>query len=133
MATGSPGGLEIASNLLPRVWIGAHDEHKLVAGFLTRGILRMDFGAGTVGRLLEDGLWKDGVRGRTEVLSLRGGTEVRVVLDESGKVEPRKSFVKEGVVPAVLVGEKSVVQGEGRVGSGVSDHSSVDDYLDIGS
>lgn len=152
MATGSPGGLEIASNLLPRVWIGAHDERKVVAGMLTRGIVRTDFEAEEVKRELEGGLWKEGVRGRTDVLTLAGGMEVRVTFGEGGALEPRKSLGKggvevvkekeEGSINACEVAdremakkkEKGVLKKEKqRTESRGTNQSSTDDYYDIGS
>ncbi|KAE9992555.1 hypothetical protein EG327_008569 [Venturia inaequalis] len=156
MATGSPGGLEIARNLLPRAWIGAHDERKVVSGMLTRGIERTDFEAGEVKRELEGGLCKEGCRGRTDVLTLGEGMEVRVAHGEAGSLEPRKSWVKE-VAGAVKVEEgetnaceeadremarekekekekeKVAVNEKPRAESRGTDESSADDYNDIGS
>jgi hypothetical protein len=87
MATGSPGGLEIARNLMPRCWVGAHDERKVVEGWMTRGIGRKDFEAKDISRRLG---------GKTEVMTLEAGMEVRV--DSSGdKLEPKSSsFIERG-------------------------------------
>lgn len=146
MATGLPGGIEIARNLLPRVWIGAHDERKVVAGMLTRGIERTDFLAEEVQGSLEGG------RVRTVVLTLEGGMEVWVRLGEEGRCEPRKSWVQEVVVNVeekekekeknaceeadkemAKETEKSVITEEPRAESRGTNESSTDDYNDIGS
>lgn len=153
MATGTPGGLEIARNLLPRVWIGAHDERKVVKGVLTRGIERRDFLAEEVQGELEGGaLGKEGGSGRrrTDVLTLAEGMEARVSFGDAEALEPKKSWVKKEVV--IVKGEeegenvceeadkaiakekeKGVVQEELRVESRDTNQSSTADYNDIGS
>jgi hypothetical protein len=116
MATGSPGGIEIARNLMPKVWIGAHDEKKMVKGMMTRGIERLDFEAKDIGAILGDA---------TEVLTLDAGMEVRV--DTSGgKLEPKVFFVKE----ETKVVEKEKVVEEKRAETSASNESS--DFHDIG-
>ncbi|TID14321.1 hypothetical protein E2P81_ATG09200 [Venturia nashicola] len=94
MATGSPGGIEIARNLLPKIWIGAHDERKVVAGMLTRGIERTDFEPDEVKRGLEG---VAGKLGRTDILTLRAGMEVRVTPGEKEISEPRESWIKTAI------------------------------------
>lgn len=147
MATGVPGGIEITRNLLPRVWVGAHDERKVVAGMLTRGIARTDFLAGEVQKELEGG------RRRTDVLTLLEGWEVWVGIGEGRGLEPRKSWMKEVVAVKVeekekekeknaceeadkelaKEKEKSTIMEEPRAESRSTNESSTDDYNDIGS
>jgi len=76
MATGSPGGLEIAKNLLPKAWIGAHDEAKKSAGIATRKIWRKEFDLEEIRKKL----W-----GEMEAAAPRLGTRTEVVKLESGK------------------------------------------------
>jgi len=102
--------------LMPKVWIGAHDEKKTVKGMMTRGIERLDFEAKDIGAILGDA---------TEVLTLNAGMEVRV--DTSGeKLEPKVFFVKE----ETKVVEKEKVVEEKRAETSASNESS--DFHDIG-
>ncbi|QDS71523.1 hypothetical protein FKW77_005071 [Venturia effusa] len=152
MATGCPGGLEIARNLLPRAWIGAHDERKVVAGLLTRGIERTDFEAEDVQRKLDEGLWKGSARGKTDVLTLVEGMEVRVCFGDKDPLEPRKSWVKDDIGKAEekeKAGEENACEEaekemakekdnrgtkeEVRAESRATNESSAADYNDIGS
>jgi hypothetical protein len=76
MASGCPGGLEIAKNLLPKAWIAAHDEEKKVSGFATHGIRRKEFGVEEV---------KKKLLGEVYAAHPRLGTHTEIVKLESGK------------------------------------------------
>jgi hypothetical protein len=75
MASGCPGGLEIAKHLLPKVWIGAHDEKKKVGGFATRNISRKEFDLVDVEQQLRD----------ADTTKSKSGSHTKVMTLESGK------------------------------------------------
>jgi hypothetical protein len=79
MAAGSSGGLAIAKNLLPRVWIGAHDEEKKVQGAVAGMIWRKECDI----EELKKTLWKrDSANPRqgchTDVIQLETGKDLRI-------------------------------------------------------
>jgi len=76
MAAGGLGGLEIAKNLLPKVWIGAHDEEKKSQGIVTRWIWRKEFGVEDIKKRL----W-----GEMDAANPRLGSHTDVIKLESGK------------------------------------------------
>jgi hypothetical protein len=80
MATGCPGGLEIAKNLLPKVWIAAHDEEKKVGGFATRGIKRTEYTADEIKKKLYGELDTANPRlgSHTDVVKLLSGKDLRI-------------------------------------------------------
>ncbi|KAF2427674.1 hypothetical protein EJ08DRAFT_671571 [Tothia fuscella] len=79
MATGVPGGLDIAQNLFPRVWVGAHDEEKLVKGVVSGSIQRKEFDIDDARKSLgaRSGL-KKGLEWNTEMIVLEAGEERRI-------------------------------------------------------
>jgi hypothetical protein len=83
--SGSPGGLEIARNLLARCWISAHDEDKENSGIAVLKVVTRKYTADEVAALLEEGM--DGSRDK------RGShnkvtTDVRVLGVGEHKVLP---------------------------------------------
>jgi hypothetical protein len=76
MATGCPGGIEIAKNLLPKAWIAAHDEEKKVSGIATHGIKRTEFSVEEI----QKKLW-----GEVDAANPRLGNHIDVVQLKSGK------------------------------------------------
>ena len=80
MTTGYPGGLSIAKNLLPKYWIGAHDEEKKCSGFAARKIWRTHFAIEEI----KDMLWGESeaanprLATRTGIVKLESGSDLRI-------------------------------------------------------
>ena len=74
ISSGTPGGLEIAQNLLAKCWISAHDEDKFSSGLSVRNIVTKKYTADLVRRLVGAGRGKS--KATTSVMSLRVGSAV---------------------------------------------------------
>jgi len=80
MMTGLPGGLDIVRQLLPRVWLGAHDGEKKMRGAVAKKLHRKNFPLDEVEKAVVEALAADGKAARTvtEVIRLESGKELRV-------------------------------------------------------
>lgn len=78
MATGCPGGLVIARNLLPTVWIAAHDAGKAVTGFTSSKIWKTEYDIADAQRELWAELEAAGSTRRPEILRIVAGETLRV-------------------------------------------------------
>ncbi|KAK3078939.1 hypothetical protein LTS18_006157 [Coniosporium uncinatum] len=77
ISTGCPGGLQVARNLLPKVWISAHDEDKDVRGLGVQRVTTEKYYVTDVQNLLEKS-WGGEKHRRTNVVSLEPDEEYNV-------------------------------------------------------
>ncbi|KAJ9656967.1 hypothetical protein H2201_008329 [Coniosporium apollinis] len=84
VVNGMPGGLEIARNLLARVWVGAHDEQKELHGVATSRIKTQNFGINEINELLREPGQGAGpkVWSNAFAVSLEAGEEIRIGVSE---------------------------------------------------
>ena len=77
---GLPGGLDIVRQLLPRVWLGAHDGEKKIRGAVAKRVQRKNFALDEVEKAVGEALSANGRAARTltEVMRLGSGKELRV-------------------------------------------------------
>jgi hypothetical protein len=80
IAAGSPGGVEIARNLLAKAWISAHDADKINKGVSVKQIRMRKFGLDEIKRMLIGGdeASETGVSIQTKLVSLAAGEEFRI-------------------------------------------------------
>lgn len=78
VAAGFPGGVEIARNLLPRAWVGAHDAEKEAKGLSVKQIKTDHFSEEEIMGILVE--MEDGPKSwsRVQVASLVAGQELRL-------------------------------------------------------
>jgi len=88
---GLPGGLDIVRQLLPRVWLGAHDGEKKIRGAMTKKIQRKSFALDEVEKAIGEALSVNGTVARpvTEVMRLESGKELRVGFRGLGESDGR--------------------------------------------
>ena len=72
VANGSPGGLEIAKNLLARCWIRAHDEEKIVGGVTAKPVRTRKYTRDEVEQMVREAMGKMG----TAVITLNVGGQL---------------------------------------------------------
>ena len=91
MMAGLPGGLEIVRKLLPRVWVGVHDEEKKLRGAMAGTVRKTGFGLEEVEKRVGEALGGEGKGGKrvTEVVRLESGKEMRLGFKELGEVDGR--------------------------------------------
>jgi len=80
MTAGLPGGLDIVRQLLPRVWLGAHDGEKKIRGAVAKKVQRKNFALDEVEKAVGEALSANGKAARTitEVVRLGSGKELRL-------------------------------------------------------
>jgi hypothetical protein len=86
MATGCPGGLEISRNLLPTVWIAAHDVESTNGGAPIKSACRTEYDIMEVQTKLWEELLEKGVRRKPQILRLDAGETFRVDVISANKV-----------------------------------------------
>ena len=74
ISSGTPGGLEVAQNLMAKCWISAHDEDKFSSGLSVRNVVTKKYTVDDVRRMVEEGRGKS--RARANVMSLEAGKAV---------------------------------------------------------
>src|SRR5271154_3332789 len=79
-SAGLPGGLGIARSLLPRVWIGVHDEEKRLSGVVMNNIWKRKIGIQEGVRSLGETVGEDNPRlgVMTDVVMLGSGEELKL-------------------------------------------------------
>jgi hypothetical protein len=78
MATGCPGGLEIARQLLPTVWIAAHDEGKEFSGTASKNVWKTEYDIMDAQTKLWEELLEQGQRRKPQILRLDAGETLRI-------------------------------------------------------
>jgi Beta-lactamase superfamily domain len=93
MAAGMPGGIHIAKNLLPKVWIGAHDEDKRASGLALKKIVRQVFDVSDIRKKLWDEVDTQHPRlgSHTDVMRLAAGKEWRMGFREVSEKELKRT------------------------------------------
>ena len=84
---GFPGGVEIAKNLQPKVWISAHDEDKDLKGVSSKAVKTIKFTTDEIRAMLK-GQAEGASRAicpNTEVLCLGAGEDYRIESESRGK------------------------------------------------
>lgn len=91
MMSGLPGGLDIVRQLLPRVWLGAHDGEKKIGGAAAKKVHRKSFALDEVEKAVGETLGANGKAARpvTEVIRLESGKELRVGFRGLGESDGR--------------------------------------------
>src|SRR5271155_5052152 len=79
-SAGLPGGLGIARSLLPRGWIGGHDEEEKVNGVVMSNVWKRKFGIQEVVRSLGETVGEGNPRlaVMTDVVTLGSGEELKL-------------------------------------------------------